>query len=150
MTGSASHRYTHRVGTQTFGFRDLKDLMAKATPARSGDRLAGVAAGSAQERVVAQMALAELPLATFLSEALIPYEEDEVTRFLQFGRFFGVGLGGELFAAGGGQLSFRPARRGTHRRVEGGGLPVAGERDLARRSAGRMRRRHRCAGGARL
>lgn len=82
MTGSASHRYTHRVGTQTFGFRDLKDLMAKATPARSGDRLAGVAAGSAQERVVAQMALAELPLATFLSEALIPYEEDEVTRLI--------------------------------------------------------------------
>jgi ethanolamine ammonia-lyase large subunit len=64
--------YTHRVGTHTHSFRDLKGLMARATPARSGDRLAGVAAASAQERVVAQMALAELPLRTFLQEALIP------------------------------------------------------------------------------
>jgi ethanolamine ammonia-lyase large subunit len=74
--------YTHRVGTHTHSFRDLKGLMARATPARSGDRLAGVAAASAQERVVAQMALAELPLRTFLQEALIPYEEDEVTRLI--------------------------------------------------------------------
>ena len=74
--------YSHRVGTHTHRFRDLKDLMAKATPARSGDRLAGVAAQTAQERVVAQMALADLPLRTFLSEALIPYEEDEVTRLI--------------------------------------------------------------------
>ena len=70
------------MGTQTFTFRDLKDLMAKATPARSGDFLAGVAAQTAQERVVAQMTLAELPLRTFLNEALIPYEEDEVTRLI--------------------------------------------------------------------
>src|SRR3990167_2227434 len=63
-------------------FRDLKDLMAKATPARSGDLLAGIAAQTAQERVVAQMALADLPLRTFLSDALIPYEEDEVTRLI--------------------------------------------------------------------
>ncbi|AWI52072.1 ethanolamine ammonia lyase large subunit [Aquabacterium olei] len=82
MTETTAPRYIHRVGAHTFTFRDLKDLMAKATPARSGDRLAGVAAGSAQERVVAQMALAELPLATFLNEALIPYEEDEVTRLI--------------------------------------------------------------------
>jgi ethanolamine ammonia-lyase large subunit len=74
--------YTHRAGVHTHTFRDLKDLMAKATPARSGDALAGVAAHTAQERVVAQMALAELPLRTFLTEALIPYEEDEVTRLI--------------------------------------------------------------------
>ncbi len=74
--------YTHRVGTRSHAFRDLKDVMAKASPARSGDRLAGVAAASAQERVVAQMALAELPLRTFLQDALVPYEEDEVTRLI--------------------------------------------------------------------
>jgi len=77
-----THRYSHTVGSRTYGFRDLKDLMAKATPARSGDFLAGVAAINAEQRAVAQMALAELPLATFLSEALIPYEDDEVTRLI--------------------------------------------------------------------
>ena len=76
------HQYTHTVGSRRYGFRDLKDLMAKATPERSGDLLAGVAARSAEERAVAQMALAELPLATFLSEALIPYEDDEITRLI--------------------------------------------------------------------
>jgi ethanolamine ammonia-lyase large subunit len=74
--------YTHTAGTRTYGFRDLKDLMAKATPARSGDLLAGVAAESAEERAVAQMALAALPLATFLSVALVPYEDDEITRLI--------------------------------------------------------------------
>jgi len=56
--------------------------MARATPLRSGDLLAGVAAGSAQERVAAQMALADVPLARFLSDALVPYEEDEITRLI--------------------------------------------------------------------
>jgi ethanolamine ammonia-lyase large subunit len=74
--------YWHRVGSKTYQFRDLKDLMAKATPARSGDYLAGVAAASAEERVAAQMALAELPLSVFLNEALVPYEDDEVTRLI--------------------------------------------------------------------
>ena len=74
--------YTHRVGTQTFQFRDLKDLLAKASPARSGDQLAGVAAHNAKERAVAQMALAELPLRTFLNDLVIPYEDDEVTRLI--------------------------------------------------------------------
>ncbi|RZT08015.1 Ethanolamine ammonia-lyase heavy chain [Duganella sp. CF402] len=74
--------YWHRVGSKSYQFRDLKDLMAKATPARSGDYLAGVAAASAEERVAAQMALAELPLRVFLSEALVPYEDDEVTRLI--------------------------------------------------------------------
>ena len=56
--------------------------MARATPARSGDRLAGIAAGSAEERVAARMALADLPLRRFLDEALVPYEADEVTRLV--------------------------------------------------------------------
>ena len=73
---------SHTIGARTYGFRDLKDLMAKATPARSGDYLAGVAAGSAEERVAAQMTLAELPLNTFLQEVVIPYEGDEVTRLI--------------------------------------------------------------------
>ena len=76
------NHYSHTIGTRTYGFRDLKDLMAKATPARSGDYLAGVAAGSAEERVAAQMTLAALPLGIFLQEVVIPYESDEVTRLI--------------------------------------------------------------------
>ncbi|HAT32208.1 MAG TPA: ethanolamine ammonia lyase large subunit [Janthinobacterium sp.] len=75
-------QFAHVVGSRTYLFRDLRDLMAKATPARSGDYLAGVAAGSAEERVAAQMALAALPLATFLSEVVVPYESDEITRLI--------------------------------------------------------------------
>jgi ethanolamine ammonia-lyase large subunit len=56
------HRYTHVIGTHSYVFADLRTLLAKATPARSGDHLAGLAAGSAEERVAAQMALAALPL----------------------------------------------------------------------------------------
>jgi ethanolamine ammonia-lyase large subunit len=78
----AMGRITHLVGSRTYTFADLRDLLAKATPARSGDYLAGVAAGSAEERVAAQMALADLPLTTFLNEALVPYELDEVTRLI--------------------------------------------------------------------
>ena len=74
--------FRHTVGTQTYQFPDLRTLMARATPLRSGDLLAGVAAGSAQERVAAQMALAEVPLVRFLSEALVPYEDDEITRLI--------------------------------------------------------------------
>ncbi len=75
-------QFSHIVGTRTYQFRDLKGLLAKATPLRSGDSLAGVAANTAEERVVAQMCLAELPLKTFLNEALVPYESDEVTRLI--------------------------------------------------------------------
>ncbi|MFO7993040.1 MAG: ethanolamine ammonia-lyase subunit EutB [Marinobacter sp.] len=78
----AHYKYTFTSGARTWHFRSLADLLAKATPARSGDRLAGVIAESAEERVVAQMRLAELPLREFLSEALIPYEKDEVTRLI--------------------------------------------------------------------
>ena len=65
-----------------YAFPDLRDLLAKASPSRSGDRLAGIAAQSAAERVAAQMALADLPLATFLDEVVVPYENDEVTRLI--------------------------------------------------------------------
>jgi ethanolamine ammonia-lyase large subunit len=73
---------THLVGSRTYTFASLRELLAKASPARSGDYLAGVAAGSSEERVAAQMALAELPLTTFLNEAVVPYETDEVTRLI--------------------------------------------------------------------
>jgi ethanolamine ammonia-lyase large subunit len=63
-------------------FPDLKGLLAKASPARSGDRLAGVAAETSAERVAAQLALADVPLAAFLNEVVIPYEDDEVTRLI--------------------------------------------------------------------
>ncbi|MGE0025031.1 MAG: ethanolamine ammonia-lyase subunit EutB [Hyphomicrobium sp.] len=66
----------------TYRFEDLKTLMAKATPLRSGDVLAGVAASSAEENVAAKMALADVPLKQFLTEALIPYEADDVTRLI--------------------------------------------------------------------
>ncbi len=74
--------YQHTVGGRTYHFADLKALLAKATPLRSGDVLAGLAAETAQERVAAQKALADLPLTAFLSEAVIPYETDEVTRLI--------------------------------------------------------------------
>ena len=74
--------YQYSLGNRRWQFATLAELMAKATPARSGDRLAGVIAHTAEERVVAQMALAELPLKTFLTEALVPYEQDEVTRLI--------------------------------------------------------------------
>ncbi len=74
--------YAHSVGGVTWRFADLKNLLAKATPLRSGDVLAGIAAGSAEERMAARMALAELPLSRLLSEAVVPYEDDEVTRLI--------------------------------------------------------------------
>ncbi|NPT62281.1 ethanolamine ammonia-lyase subunit EutB [Paraburkholderia elongata] len=74
--------YRQTVGGRTYQFGNLKDLMAKATPARSGDYLAGIAAADDEECVAAQMTLAEVPLRTFLNEVLIPYEQDEVTRLI--------------------------------------------------------------------
>src|SRR4029078_10568647 len=65
-----------------YRFADLKELMAKATPLRSGDVLAGVAAKSAEEDVAAKMALAEVPLQRFLAELVVPYEEDDVSRLI--------------------------------------------------------------------
>ncbi|WP_119679949.1 ethanolamine ammonia-lyase subunit EutB [Indioceanicola profundi] len=74
--------FTATLGGTRHVFADLKTLMAKATPDRSGDRLAGLAAESGAERVAARMALADLPLKHFLDEAPIPYERDEVTRLI--------------------------------------------------------------------
>lgn len=74
--------YSHTLAGNNWHFGDLKNLMAKATPLRSGDCLAGVAALSAEERVAAQMALAELPLTTFLNECVVDYDADEVTRLI--------------------------------------------------------------------
>jgi ethanolamine ammonia-lyase large subunit len=71
--------YSCILGTTRYGFIDLKQLLARASPPRAGDRLAGLAAATAEECVAARMALAELPLKRFLEEALIPYESDEVT-----------------------------------------------------------------------
>jgi ethanolamine ammonia-lyase large subunit len=63
-------------------FRDLKTLLAKATPGRSGDELAGIAAANDEERVTAQMALSDVPLRRFLDEQVVPYKADEVTRLI--------------------------------------------------------------------
>ncbi|HEX5394566.1 MAG TPA: ethanolamine ammonia-lyase subunit EutB [Rhodocyclaceae bacterium] len=74
--------YAHTVGTRRHLFHDLRALLAKASPARSGDLLAGVAAASEEERMAARLALADVPLACFLEEPLVPYEQDEVTRLI--------------------------------------------------------------------
>lgn len=74
--------YCYRVGLENYQFLDLKDLLAKASPARSGDYLADVAASSYAQRVAARMCLAEVPLPRFLDDLLIPYESDEVTRLI--------------------------------------------------------------------
>src|SRR5271167_1400734 len=74
--------YRHAIGTTTYVFDDLRDLLAKASPPRSGDRLAGIAAESAEQMVAARIALADVPLKQFLHETVIPYESDEVTRLI--------------------------------------------------------------------
>lgn len=74
--------YQTTLSHRRYHFGDLRDLMAKASPARSGDYLAGVAAETAEERIAARMALADVPLKNFLQQMLIPYEQDEVTRLI--------------------------------------------------------------------
>ena len=74
--------YQHTVGSCRFAFADLRTLMARASPLRSGDQLAGTAAANARERVAAQMALADVPLSVFLNEAVVRYESDAVTRLI--------------------------------------------------------------------
>jgi ethanolamine ammonia-lyase large subunit len=82
-TGSAhSARYSASLGARRYVFSDLKTVMAKATPFRSGDALAGLAAQTEEERMVARRVLADVPLQRFLDEALIPYEDDEITRLI--------------------------------------------------------------------
>jgi ethanolamine ammonia-lyase large subunit len=74
--------YRHVIDATSYVFADLRELLAKATPPRSGDRLAGIAADSAEEMIAARIALANVPLKQFLNEAVIPYEDDEVTRLI--------------------------------------------------------------------
>ena len=74
--------FAHTIGAQRHVFNDLKTLLAKASPARSGDYLAGLAAASEGERMAARMALADVPLSVLLNEALVPYDDDEGTRLI--------------------------------------------------------------------
>src|SRR5437588_12203474 len=74
--------YRHTIDASSYVFENLRDLLAKATPPRSGDRLAGIAADSAEQMIAARMALADVPLKQFLDEAIVPYEDDEVTRLI--------------------------------------------------------------------
>jgi ethanolamine ammonia-lyase large subunit len=74
--------YRHAIAAHSYVFHDLRDLLAKATPPRSGDRLAGVAADAAEEMIAARMALADVPLRQFLHETVVPYEDDDVTRLI--------------------------------------------------------------------
>lgn len=75
-------RYRTTLASRVYDFTNLRTLLARATPLRSGDQLAGIAAESAEERVAAQITLADVPLKDFLEEPLIPYESDEVTRLI--------------------------------------------------------------------
>ena len=75
--------YTATLGSVVHRFDDLKTLLARASPERSGDALAGVAARTEEERVAAQIALADVALADFLdADAFVPYADDEVTRLI--------------------------------------------------------------------
>ena len=82
MKDEAQMNFATTVKGTRYVFSDLKCLLAKASPLRSGDCLAGVAASSAAERVAAQMTLADVPVTTFVNEAIIPYEQDEITRLI--------------------------------------------------------------------
>jgi ethanolamine ammonia-lyase large subunit len=74
--------FAHIVGGERYVFDDLKDLLAKASPLRSGDQLAGIAAETDAQRAAAQITLADVPLTVFLEEQVVPYETDEVTRLI--------------------------------------------------------------------
>jgi ethanolamine ammonia-lyase large subunit len=74
--------YRHTIDATSYVFENLRDLLAKATPPRSGDRLAGIAADSAEQMIAARMALADIPLKQFLHETVIAYEDDEITRLI--------------------------------------------------------------------
>ena len=74
--------YGATIGARRYEFRDLANLLAKASPLRSGDQLAGLSADTDEERVAARHVVADLPLATFLHEHVVPYETCEVTRLI--------------------------------------------------------------------
>ena len=107
--------YTSTLGGHSYRFGSLARLLAAASPERSGDRLAGLAAASAQERVAARWALADVPLTAFLAEPVIPYDTDDVTRLIldthdtgAFAAVAGLSVGGFrewLLAADSGELA---------------------------------------------
>lgn len=74
--------FTHTIGGTRHVFASLKTLLAKASLPRAGDRLAGIAAASAEENIAAKFALADVPLKSILAEPLIPYEHDDVPRLI--------------------------------------------------------------------
>lgn len=74
--------YRYTLGAKTHRFRSLVELLAKASPLKSGDCLAGIAAATQEERIAARLALADVPLRTFLEQAVVPYESDDVTRLI--------------------------------------------------------------------
>src|SRR5436305_6503939 len=74
--------YRHAIDATSYVLDDLRELLAKATPPRAGDRLAGLAADSAEQMIAARIALADVPLKQFLNETVIPYEDDEITRLI--------------------------------------------------------------------
>src|SRR5258708_21099447 len=74
--------YRHTINATSYVFEDLRDLLAKATPPRSGDRLAGIAADRGEQMIAARMALLDVPLDQFLEETVVPFEDDEVTRLI--------------------------------------------------------------------
>jgi ethanolamine ammonia-lyase large subunit len=82
LSHSTMTNFRSTIGKKSYNFASLKQLLAKASPARSGDALAGIAAQSDEERVAAQLALADVPLQQFLDDPIIPYDTDEVTRLI--------------------------------------------------------------------
>ncbi len=82
LTGDPALPFSHSLAGTRYVFSDLRALLARASPARSGDLLAGIAAASAAERAAAQYALADLPLSAILNQPVIPYEDDDVTRLI--------------------------------------------------------------------
>ena len=142
--------YAHTLAGTRYVFDDLRTLLARATPFRSGDALAGLAASTAAERVAAQMALADLPLATLLAEPVVPYEADEVTRLIAdshdaaaFAAVASLTVGGvPRIPAGGGagraggaapRPDARDGRRGQQADAAAG--PDRGRREVPRRHA---------------
>jgi len=82
LDSSVMSGYSSTIGSVVYRFEDLRTVLAKASPGRSGDDLAGLSARSAEERVAAQIALSDIPLKAFLNGPVVPYESDEVTRLI--------------------------------------------------------------------
>jgi ethanolamine ammonia-lyase large subunit len=74
--------YKTQISNHSYCFESLRDLLAKASPLRSGDVLAGVCASSYEERIAAQIALSNVPLKNFLNEVVIDYDKDDITRLI--------------------------------------------------------------------